>query len=193
MEMGKTMFEVMKMRKNNKQNPFPLRKYYGAMIIGFVFFLGIMAYYSATFRQRRDQAKQEVRLEEESVGANNSATQEKTKTTTAQDKQETTTKTQTKRTMSESVTYNGTSKLTWPVKGNIILPYSVNSTIYFESLDQYRINKGILIEAKEGDEVKAVRKAKVTEIKKSAEYGQTVRMDLGNEYTVLYGQLKNMM
>ena len=28
MEMGKTMFEVMKMRKNNKQNPFPLRKYY---------------------------------------------------------------------------------------------------------------------------------------------------------------------
>ena len=115
MEMGKTMFEVMKMRKNNKQNPFPLRKYYGAMIIGFVFFLGIMAYYSATFRQRRDQAKQEVSLEE----------------TTAQ----------MKRTMSESVTYNGTSKLTWPIKGNIILPYSVNSTIYFESLDQYRINK----------------------------------------------------
>jgi len=57
MEMGKTMFEVMKMRKNNKQNPFPLRKYYGAMIIGFVFFLGIMAYYSATFRQRKSAWK----------------------------------------------------------------------------------------------------------------------------------------
>ena len=126
MEMGKTMFEVMKMRKNNKQNPFPLRKYYGAMIIGFVFFLGIMAYYSATFRQRRDQAKQEVRLEEETIGANNSATQKKTKTTT-QDKKETETTAQMKRTMSESVTYNGTSKLTWPIKGNIILPYSVNS------------------------------------------------------------------
>ena len=191
MEMGKTMFEVMKMRKNNKQNPFPLRKYYGAMIIGFVFFLGIMAYYSATFRQRRDQAKQEVSLEEESIGANNSATQEKTKTTT-QDKKETETTAQMKRTMSESVTYNGTSKLTWPIKGNIILPYSVNSTIYFESLDQYRINKGILIEAKEGDEVKAVRKAKVREIKKSAEYGQTVLMDLGNEYTATCGQLKEI-
>ena len=90
MEMGKTMFEVMKMRKNNKQ------------------------------------AKQEVSLEEESIGANNSATQEKTKTTT-QDKKETETTAQMKRTMSESVTYNGTSKLTWPIKGNIILPYSVNS------------------------------------------------------------------
>ena len=40
--------------------------------------------------------------------------------------------------------------------------------------------------------MKAVRKAKVREIKKSAEYGQTVLMDLGNEYTVLYGQLKDI-
>ena len=59
MEMGKTMFEVMKMRKNNKQNPFPLRKYYGAMIIGFVFFLGIMAYY----RQNRKSAWKKNRSE----------------------------------------------------------------------------------------------------------------------------------
>lgn len=191
--MGKTMFEVMKMKKNNKQTPFQLRKYYGIMIVLFVLFLGIMAYYSATFRQKRDQAKQEINLEDRSVGVNNSATSKTTKTSTA-DKKETTIKTQTKtkRTISESVTYNGTSKLTWPVKGNIILPYSVNSTIYFESLDQYRINKGILIEAKEGDEVKAVKRAKVREIRKSAEYGQTMLLDLGNEYTVLYGQLKDI-
>ncbi len=192
-EMGKTMFEVMKM-KNNKENPFQLRKYYGIMIVLFVLFLGVMAYYSANFRQKRDQAKQEIKLEERSIGANNSATNKTTQTTTEKIKERTqeTKKSQTKRTMTESVTYNGTSKLTWPVKGNIILPYSVNSTIYFESLDQYRINKGILIEAKEGTEVKAVKQAKVREIKKSAEYGQTVLMDLGNEYTVLYGQLKDI-
>ena len=87
MEMGKTMFEVMKMRKNNKQNPFPLRKYYGAMIIGFVFFLGIMAYYSATFRQRRDQAKQEVSLEEESIGANNRKKQKQQRKTRKKQRQ----------------------------------------------------------------------------------------------------------
>ena len=195
-EMGKTMFEVMKMRKNNKETPFQLRKYYGIMIVVFTLFLGIMAYYSATFRQKRDQAKQEIKLEERSIGANNSATNkttQTTKTTTAQAKEKTkTANAQAKRTMNKSVTYNGTSKLTWPVKGNIILPYSVNSTIYFESLDQYRINKGILIEAKEGTEVKAVKQSKVREIRKSAEYGQTVLMDLGNEYTVLYGQLKDI-
>lgn len=188
--MGKTMFEVMKM-KTNKENPFKLQKYYGIMIVLFVLFLGVMAYYSVTFRQRREQAKQEVKLEERSVDVNNSATKATTHTTTAY-KQSTTKKQETKRTMSESVTYNGTSKLTWPIKGNIILPYSVNSTVYFESLDQYRINKGILIEAKVGDEVKAVKQAKVREIRKSAEYGQTILMDLGNEYTVLYGQLKDL-
>lgn len=195
-EMGKTMFEVMKMRKNNKETPFQLRKYYGIMIVVFTLFLGIMAYYSATFRQKRNQAKQEIKLEERSIGANNSATNkttQTTKTTTAQAKEKTkTANAQAKRTMNKSVTYNGTSKLTWPVKGNIILPYSVNSTIYFESLDQYRINKGILIEAKEGTEVKAVKQSKVREIRKSAEYGQTVLMDLGNDYTVLYGQLKEI-
>ena len=155
------------------------------MIVVFTLFLGIMAYYSATFRQKRNQAKQEIKLEERSIGANNSATNKTTQTTK-------TTTAQAKRTMNKSVTYNGTSKLTWPVKGNIILPYSVNSTIYFESLDQYRINKGILIEAKEGTEVKAVKQSKVREIRKSAEYGQTVLMDLGNDYTVLYGQLKDI-
>lgn len=192
--MGKTMFEVMKM-KNSKENPFQLKKYYGIMIVGFVLFLGIMAYYSATFRQRREQAKQEVNLEEKSVGVNNSATKEQAKTTTEEKKDtkvQTKTPIKTKRTMSENVTYNGTSKLDWPIKGNIILPYSVDATVYFESLDQYRINKGILIEAKEGDEVKAVRRAKIREIRKSAEYGQTVLMDLGNGYTALYGQLKDI-
>ena len=191
--MGKTMFEVMNMRKNSKESPFQLRKYYGIMIVLFVLFLGVMAYYSATFRQKRDQAKQEIKLEERSIGANNSATSKTTQMTTEKTKEKTEpSKTQTKRTMSENVAYNGTSKLTWPVKGNIILPYSVDSTIYFESLDQYRINKGILIEAKEGTEVKAVKQAKVREIRKSAEYGQTILMDLGNDYTVLYGQLKDI-
>ena len=190
-EMGKTMFEVMNMRKNNKETPFQLKKYYGIMIVGFVLFLGIMAYYSVTFRQKRDQAKQEVKLEERAIGANNSATAKTTRSTTVT-KEKTTTTAQTKRTISESVTYNGTSKLTWPLKGNIILPYSVDSTVYFESLDQYRVNKGILIEAKEGDEVKAVKRGKVREIRKSAEYGQTILLDLGNEYTAFYGQLKDL-
>ncbi|MDD3746562.1 MAG: M23 family metallopeptidase [Anaerostipes sp.] len=82
--------------------------------------------------------------------------------------------------------------MTWPVVGNVILPYSVDTTVYFESLDQYRVNKGILIEAKAGTDVKALKNARVEEIRKNAEFGQMVVLNLGNEYTALYGQMKNL-
>ena len=174
-------------KKDNRDNPFPLRKYYGVMIVGFVFFLGVMAYYSVSFKEKRDLAKQEVKLDE-SVGVANSATQGTTQATTAS--ATTASEAKTTETMQQSVTYNGTTKLSWPVTGNILMPFSVNSTVYFESLDQYRTNKGILIEAKEGASVKAVKHAKVAEIRKTAEYGQTILLDLGSGYTALYGQMK---
>lgn len=179
------------MRKNNRENPFPLRKYYGVMIVGFVLFLGVMAYYSVQFRQKREIAKQEVELEQKSVGVNNSATQGTTQTETTTEKRIVSTQ-ETKSTMNQGMSYDGTSKLIWPLQGNILLPYSVESTVYFESLDQYRINKGILIEAKEGASVKAVKQAKVEKIQKSAEYGQTILLDLGSGYRALYGQMKKI-
>ncbi|OLR59898.1 hypothetical protein BHF70_09905 [Anaerostipes sp. 494a] len=189
---GKTIFEVMKMKKMNKDNPLPLRKYYKAMVAVFVLFLGVMAYYSVQFKNKRELAKQEVKLDQ-SVDVDNSATQGTTEVTTSSsvtdEKKE---KTKTTETMQQTVSYNGKTKLSWPLTGNIILPFSVDATIYFESLDQYRISKGILIEAKQGDNVKAVKQAKVAEIGKTAEYGQTVLLDLGNGYTALYGQLKDL-
>ena len=149
------------MRKNNKQNPFPLRKYYGVndhrYSHSFLESWRTTVQHSARgeIRQNRKSAWKKNRLE--LITALHTRPHKQQRRQQRKHKKETeTTSAQMKRTMSESVTYNGTSKLTWPIKGNIILPYSVNSTIYFESLDQYRINKGILIEAKEGDEVKAV-------------------------------------
>ncbi len=176
------------MRKNNRDNPFPLRKYYGVMIAAFALFLGVMAYYSVQFKEKRELAKQEVKLDK-TVDVANSATQGTTQASTQEVTEETEKTTQT---MQQSIAYNGKTKLTWPVTGNILLPYSVDATIYFESLDQYRTNKGILIEAKEGTAAKAVKQAKVAEVRKTAEYGQTVLLDLGSGYTALYGQLKEL-
>ena len=70
------------MRKNNRHAPFAIRKYYGVMIIGFVLFLGVMAYYSVRFKEKRELARQEVELEQ-SVDVGNSATQASTETGTA--------------------------------------------------------------------------------------------------------------
>ncbi|MGI6501933.1 MAG: peptidoglycan DD-metalloendopeptidase family protein [Anaerostipes sp.] len=180
----------MKMKRKD-ENPMSLKKkYYGVMIAGFVLFLGIMTYYSMQFQAKRQQAKQEINLNEKSVDVEGKATNKTTETTeeTTQEKE----KAESKQTMNQTVTYNGKTKMTWPVVGNVILPYSVDTTVYFESLDQYRVNKGILIEAKAGTDVKALKNARVEEIRKNAEFGQMVVLNLGNEYTALYGQMKNL-
>ena len=188
---GKTKSEVMIMRKNSRQTPFTLRKSYGVMIIGFALFLGIMAYYSVKFKEKRELAKQEVELEK-SVDAANSATQETTEATESTEDTTAASTEEAAQTMDQTVTYDGKTKLSWPVTGNVVLPYSTEATVYFETLDQYRTNPGILIEAKENDSVKAVKQAKVTEIKNTAEYGKMVCMDLGSGYTAVYGQMKDL-
>lgn len=180
------MFEVMKMKRNSPNTPFPIRKYYGVMIVGFAIFLAFMAYYSVKFKEKRDLAKQEVKLNESVV---NSATQGTTATTAAT----TSATTESTETMSQpTLTYNETTKLQWPTTGNILMPYSTTSTVYFETLDQYRINPGILIEAKEGSDVKAVKEARVEDVRKTSDYGQTITLDIGGGYSAVFGQLKNV-
>ena len=59
----------------------------------------------------------------------------------------------------------------WPVKGDVLLPFSMDKTVYFPTLDQYQYNRGMVIRANEGD---------------------AVVQDLGDGYTATYGQLANL-
>ena len=88
--------------------------------------------------------------------------------------------------------FSDTSVLTWPVRGNVILDYSMDQTIYFPTLDQFKCNPGIVIQAEVSDPVAAPANAKVLEVGSNEEIGNFVVLDLGNEYTVLYGQLKDI-
>lgn len=88
--------------------------------------------------------------------------------------------------------YDGTADLIWPLSGNIIIPFSMDTTVYFETLNQYKCNPGIVIEAQEGDEVVAAYKCQITEITSDEEYGNIVRASLGNGYEIMYGQLKDI-
>lgn len=82
--------------------------------------------------------------------------------------------------------------LLWPVKGDVILKYSTSSTVYFKTLAQYRCNPGVVIAAKEGSKVKAAADCRVTKIEKNEELGTMVTVDIGNNYTLTYGQLDNI-
>jgi murein DD-endopeptidase MepM/ murein hydrolase activator NlpD len=89
----------------------------------------------------------------------------------------------------ENLSFNKESGLDWPVKGNIILPYSMDETTYYATLKQYMTNPAILIAGEVGTEVKAAAKGIVTSIEKESRTGNTITMDIGSDYKLVYGQL----
>lgn len=84
------------------------------------------------------------------------------------------------------------TKILWPVKGNVLLNYSMDSTIYFPTLDQYRYNPALVIAGNVNDSVTLVAKGIITDISTSEETGCTVTQDLGDGYVAIYGQLKDL-
>ena len=68
----------------------------------------------------------------------------------------------------------------------------MDQTIYFPTLDQYKCNPGIVIQSEVSQPVAAPANAKVVEIGNNEEIGNYVKMDLGNGYEAVCGQLKEI-
>lgn len=79
--------------------------------------------------------------------------------------------------------------LIWPIDGNVLLNYSMDETVYFSTLDQYKYNPALIIAGNVGQEVKSAEEGKVTSIETDAQTGVTVKVSLGDGYEVVYGQL----
>lgn len=88
--------------------------------------------------------------------------------------------------------YTDAEKLAWPVEGNVILGYSMDTTTYFPTLEQYKCNPANVIQSDVSTPVVAPANAKVLEIGSNEEIGNYIRLDLGNEYTAVCGQLKEI-
>lgn len=82
-----------------------------------------------------------------------------------------------------------TEVLMWPVDGNVIIPYSMEQTVYFSTLDQYKYNPALIISGEVGEEVWAATDGKVTAITTDSKTGTTVTVNLGDGYEAIYGQL----
>ena len=88
--------------------------------------------------------------------------------------------------------FNELSRLTWPVLGNVILPYSMDTTVYYTTLDQYACSDGILIGARVGDEVRAAADGRVVNVSESDRYGTMVTVLIGDYYELYYAQVDNV-
>lgn len=83
-----------------------------------------------------------------------------------------------------------TDQLLWPIAGNILMDYSMDKTVYFSTLDQYKYNPAIIIEGSVDQNVLSAASGKVLSIENVDETGTTITMDIGSGYQVIYGQLK---
>jgi len=82
--------------------------------------------------------------------------------------------------------------LLWPVEGNVIMNYSMDHLTYYATLMQYKVNPAIVIDAEVGTEVKAAAEGIITDIYDDPVTGLTLTMDIGDGYSLLYGQLKDV-
>lgn len=93
---------------------------------------------------------------------------------------------------SASVNFTEDSQLLWPVDGNVLMSYSMDKTVYFSTLEQYKYNPAMIISGAEGDQVICGAPGVIKSIDVTAQTGTTVDVDLGNGYELLYGQLKEV-
>lgn len=91
-----------------------------------------------------------------------------------------------------AVGFTENSELLWPVNGQILLNYSMDKTVYFSTLDQYKYNPALVISGAEGDQVICGAAGIVKSIDVTAQTGTTVNVDLGNGYELFIGQLKEV-
>ena len=80
----------------------------------------------------------------------------------------------------------------WPVDGNILMDYNMDQTVYFPTLDQYKLSPAIAVQAVEGAPVLASVPGTVYSIEENAQTGTTVTMEIGSGYQAIYGQLTDL-
>lgn len=93
----------------------------------------------------------------------------------------------------KALSFQEKEQLGWPVAGNVLINYSMDKTVYFPTLQQYKYSPAIVIAAAEGENITAAADGKVVSVFQDAQIGQGVRVDIGNGYELTYGQLEDIM
>lgn len=95
-------------------------------------------------------------------------------------------------TVQPELTFSEEDNLVWPIVGDVLINYSMDKTIYFPTLDQYRYHPAIVIAATQGESIGAAANGRVSSVSYDRATGNTVVMELGNGYELTYGQLDNI-
>lgn len=89
-------------------------------------------------------------------------------------------------------TFGEEAQMVMPTEGDVLKPFSMDTTIYFDTLDQYKCNPAMLIKADVNQEVVASFGGKVESVEEDAVNGSMIIVDMGNGYKAIYGQMKDI-
>ena len=169
------------MRKNHGWAAFWQKKQYiiaGTLVI--LAAVGMTVLYSRGQEQERKQLEQEIAAEMDTENQNVAMEE----ADSGQEEVAPTGNT------SQALHFAAEDGILWPMEGNVILDYSMDSTVYFATLDQYKYNPAVIIAGDVNSKVYAVAKGKIQSIETNEVTGCTVTEDLGDGYLAVYGQLK---
>jgi septal ring factor EnvC (AmiA/AmiB activator) len=88
--------------------------------------------------------------------------------------------------------YTAEDKLLWPVTGEVIREFSMDTTVWFSTLKQYKCSDAIQIQSVSGTEVVAPANAQILAVGSDEELGYFIEMDLGNGYRAELGQVQEV-
>lgn len=139
-----------------------------------------------TEEETAEEEKQDTESEEQPAAEKKAPEQENTESASAQ------AQTQTAIPQAPSLNFTESSLMEWPVNGQVVLDYNMDHTIYFPTLNVYKLNPAVAISAEAGTPVAAVANGKIVSIAENEETGITMTVDMGNGYQAIYGQLKDV-
>ncbi len=87
--------------------------------------------------------------------------------------------------------FDDSKEMSWPVEGQIVMDYSVDTAVYDKTLDQYRTNDSLSIAAPADTEVHAAADGVVEAVSNDRVNGNTVVLAHGNGWTTTYSQLRD--
>lgn len=97
-----------------------------------------------------------------------------------------------KQSVEERLHFDQETGLLWPVEGDILIEYSADKVVFFPTLSQYKTNPALIIASEVDASVKASAAGVVKSIEKNDETGTTVTVAIGDDFKVVYGQLKDV-
>ncbi len=92
--------------------------------------------------------------------------------------------------IAEQLTFDKSAGLLYPIQGEVVIPYSPDHAVFHFTLEQFSTSDAVVLSSSVGTQVKAAAKGVVTAIEEDDRIGTTVTIAVGNNTSLVYGQLE---